>query len=436
MRDLFVTTVVFASLPLILWRPWLGMIMWTWLAFMNPHRLTWGFAFDMPFAYMVALTTLFGMLMSREPKLIPWTRETVVLLVFIAWMALTTVFAAYPELAWQQLLKVVKIQLMIFVLMMLMTERVRIHALVWTIALSIGFYGIKGGIFTVVHGGAYHVRGPLQTFIGGDNEIGLALIMTIPLMRYLHLHTQHWVLRWGMVPAMMLSALATVGTQSRGALVGLVAMAVFLWLKGRKKFLTLLLVGLAVVPILFVMPQAWWDRMATIKEYDQDQSVRGRFASWGMAVNLAKDRVFGGGFETFQRGMFQVYAPNYTGRHDAHSIYFEVLGEHGFVGLALFLALGILTWLSASWIIRNARRDPGMTWMSDLAAMVQVSLVGYASAGAFLGLAYFDYYYNLVAIVVVCKVLLLRHLAAQQPAAAARTATPHFAPRSAAAGGP
>jgi probable O-glycosylation ligase (exosortase A-associated) len=428
MRDIFVTAIVFASLPLILYRPWIGIVMWTWLAFMNPHRLTWGWAFNLPFAYMVALATLAGMLMSREPKKIPWTRETGLLAAFLVWVTITTFFAAYPDLAWGQLNKVAKIQFMIFIALMLMNDRIRINALVWTIALSLGFYGVKGGIFTVMQGGNYHVRGPLQSFIGGNNEIGLALIMTVPLMRYCQLTATNWFIRWGFTGAILLTILAIVGSHSRGALVGLGAMVFFLWLKSRRKFMTALMLGVAVIPILLVMPEKWWERMYTIADYEQDQSVRGRFAAWGMAYRLARDRFFGGGFEAFQRAMFERYIPEYGGRHDAHSVYFEVLGEHGFVGLALFLALGIATWFSASWIIRNFRNDAEMKWMSDLAAMVQVSLVGYASAGAFLGLAYFDFYYNLIAIVIVCKTLLLKHLAAKVPAPAARAGLSARAP--------
>jgi len=125
-----------------------------------------------------------------------------------------------------------------------------------------------------------------------------------------------------------------------------------------------------------------------------------------MAVNMAKDRPLGGGFDSFQPLMFYLYAPDPENVHDSHSIYFEVLGEHGFIGLALFLTLGLMTWRTASWVIRRTRDDPGKRWAADLAAMVQVSLIGYASSGAFLGLAYFDFYYTLVAVVVLCKIVI------------------------------
>jgi probable O-glycosylation ligase (exosortase A-associated) len=409
MRDLLVTAVIFGTLPFILWRPYIGVLVWTWLAFMNPHRLTWGFAYDMPFALIVALTTLFAVLASREEKKIPWTRESVVLLIFVGWMVLTTFFAAYPTLAWPQLEKVIKIQVMIFVTLMLMRTKERINLMVWVMTLSLAFYGVKGGIFTILNGGVFHVRGPAGSFIGGDNEIGLALIMTIPMLRYLSLTARRFWVRHAMTGAIVLTAIAAVGSLSRGALLGIVSMGLFLWLKSRQKLLTALLGAVATVVIVNVMPQQWYERIESMKNYQQDNSALGRINAWEMAFNLAKSRPLGGGFEAFRPEMFAAYAPEPGRVHDAHSIYFEVLGEHGFVGLALFLLLGAMTWRTASWIIRQARGDPQKRWAADLAAMAQVSLVGYASAGAFLGLAYFDFYYTLVATVILTRTVLLQH---------------------------
>src|SRR6266498_1820676 len=283
MRDVALTLVIFGTLPFILWRPHIGVLVWTWIGFMNPHRLTWSFAYDMPFAMIVALCTLVALLISREPKKIPWTRETILLPIFLAWLLLTTINAMYPAQAWPHLNQIWKILLMIYVTMMLMQSRERINQLVWVIALSIGFYGVKGGIFTIVHGGVYHVRGPEGSFIGGDNEMGLALIMTIPLLRYLQLAVRNIWLRGAMNAAMVLAAIATVGSQSRGALLGLVAMGTFLWLKSRNKIFTAVLGIVAIGLVLSVMPQEWFDRMETIKNYDTDQSAVGRINAWKMA---------------------------------------------------------------------------------------------------------------------------------------------------------
>ena len=213
MRDYIVTLIVFGSLPYILSRPYLGVVMWSWLGYMNAHKLSWGFATTMPFAQVVAIATLLGLLFSSEPKRIPWTRETIILLLFILWMCITTFFALEPDRAINLLEKVLKIQLMTFVTLMLMGSRERIDLLVWTIAVSIGFYGVKGGIFTITTGGGYHVTGPTGTFIEGNNEIGLAMLMALPLIRYLQLEAkQKWV-RLGLLAALLLTIVAVLGSQ-------------------------------------------------------------------------------------------------------------------------------------------------------------------------------------------------------------------------------
>jgi probable O-glycosylation ligase (exosortase A-associated) len=296
-----------------------------------------------------------------------------------------------------------------------MQNKERINQLVWVMALSLAFYGVKGGIFTILHGGVYHVRGPAGSFIAGDNEIGLALIMTIPLLRYLQLTAKAGWLRGAIGIAMVLSAISAIGSQSRGALLGIISMGIFLWLKSRNKIYTGMIAAVAAGLILSVMPQQWFDRMETIKTYEQDGSALGRINAWRMAFNMAKDRPLGGGFDAFRGDMFALYTGSAENVHDSHSIYFEVLGEHGFVGLALFLLLGFLTWRTASKVVKRARGDPQNGWLADLASMVQVSVVGYASAGAFLGLAYFDFYYTLVAVVVVCSRLLVPQEQAREP---------------------
>ncbi|MES1999795.1 MAG: putative O-glycosylation ligase, exosortase A system-associated [Pseudomonadota bacterium] len=412
MRDLFVTLVVFGSLPYILSKPYVGIYMWSWLGYMNPHRLAWGFAYSFPFSLVVGIVTLVALAFSREPKKIPWTRESIVLLLLIMWMLVTTIFSLHPALAWLQMEKVAKIQLMIFLTMILINNREKIERLVLVIALSLGFYGIKGGIFTVLHGGAYRVQGPAGTFIGGNNEMALALIMTIPLIWFLHLNAQKIWQRHAYAAAMFLCAIAVVGSQSRGALVGGLAMGGFLWLKTRNKLFTGLIMALTVAAIVSIMPAQWYQRMNTIDTYQTDASAQGRINAWWTAFNLSKDRpLVGGGFDTFQPDVYQVYAPDPLNVHDVHSIYFEMLGEHGWVGFGLFMLLAWLTWRKGAWIIRECGKDPERKWAADLARMLQVSMIGFASAGTFLGLANFDLYYHLIAIMVVTGVVVLKQAA-------------------------
>lgn len=400
MRDLLVTGIVFGLLPFMFKRPWVGILLLAWLGYMNPQRLTYGFAYDLPFSMVVAIVTIVAFLFSKEKKEMIWTRETVVLVIFIGWMLFTTFFAFYPDDAWTQWNKVWKIQLIVFLTAMIIKDRQQLNWLVWTIALSIGYYGVKGGIFTITTGGSFRVWGPEGSFIGGNNEIALALVMIIPLIRYLHLQAdRNWV-KWGLASAMLLCAVSAIGSQSRGALLAMVAMGFFLWTKSRNKAVTGTYLVVAVAIIAATMPQSWYDRMNTIETYQEDASALGRINSWYTAFNVAKDQVTGGGFEMLTRPpTFHQYAPNPFMVHDAHSIYFEVIGEHGFVGFGLFILLGVLAWLRAQQVIRYCYKNPDKKWASDLAAMIQVSMIGYATGGAFLGLAYFDLPYHLMIMV-------------------------------------
>ena len=401
MRDLLVAAIIFGLLPMVLRRPQVGIYLWCWISYMNPHRLAYGFAMNFPWAYTIAIATLMGMLFSKEPKRILWTRETILVVVFVIWMLITTYFAFFPDLAWEGWVKAFKIQLMTFVTIMVITNRKRINGVIWMIALSLGFYGVKGGIFTILHGGVYRVQGPDGTFIGGNNEMALALVMTVPLIAYLRLQEKrHW-LKLGLTGAMLLTAIAAIGSQSRGALVGMLAMGLFLWLKSSSKIMTGLLMVIAVVAIGSIMPQEWYDRMNSTKNYEQDDSALGRINAWHCAFNVAKSRITGGGIEMFRHSVFQQYAPDPGRVHDVHSVYFEVMGEHGFIGFGLFMTIMIFTWMKGSFIIRRTKRMPDLKWASDLAAMVQVSMIGYATCGAFLGLSYFDLIWHLVAIMVI-----------------------------------
>jgi putative inorganic carbon (HCO3(-)) transporter len=411
MRDILVTLIVFGLLPSVFKRPYVGALMWVWISVMNPHTQGWGFATSFPFAAIIGGVTIVSMLFNKDPKNLPLTPITWTLIAFVVWMNVTTVFAFYPQESYEQWIKVMKIMLMTFVTFMLIKTKQHVQLLIWVIVISLGYYGIKGGAFTMIGGGEDMVLGPEGTFIGGNNEIALALIITIPLMHYLQMISNNVWVRHGMTVAMVLCAFAALGSYSRGALLAIAGMSLFLWIKSQHKIRIGLLLILAIPPALALMPQKWTERMDPIQDYEEDGSVQGRFNAWWMAYNLAKDRpLIGGGFEVSVPELFYRYAPDPEDLHAAHSIYFQALGEHGFIGLGLYLLLGFLTWRTGSWIIRHTARLKEYQWATHLATMIQVSLVGFAIGGTFLSLLYFDVPYYLMAAMVSTRVLVEKEL--------------------------
>ena len=125
-----------------------------------------------------------------------------------------------------------------------------------------------------------------------------------------------------------------------------------------------------------------------------------------MLWNLAVDRpLTGGGFEPYSRQIFEQYNSFYQGSLSAHSIYFQVLGEHGFVALGLFLLFWFLVWRMCTQVAKATRGNQQDHWAYWLAQMVKVSLVAYLVGGAFQNLAYWDLPYYLFVAIAVTRVI-------------------------------
>jgi probable O-glycosylation ligase (exosortase A-associated) len=402
-RDVILTLLIGLALPLMIWRPRFGALAWAWFGLMNPHRLTWGFAYSLPFGQMIIGATLIGALVSREPKTFKGGLATVVLFVLLCYFAVTTMFALNPTRAIPMLERAVKVQVGTFLALLLLYKREHVIALMWVIAGSIGFYAVKGGLYTIATLGAGRVWGPVDSFISDNNAFALATVMSIPVWAFLYTqYAERKWLRWAIVAAIGLSALSALGSQSRGAFVAIAAMAAFLWFKSHRKLVTgpaILLIGIALIAF---MPGEWMQRMATIQTYQQDPSAIGRIETWKMLMNLAWARpLLGGGFEPYERWIFEIYNPAYGATHSAHSIYFQVLGEHGFLALGLFLGFWALVWRMCGRIARSTRDRPDERWAYWLAQMTKVSLVAYLVGGMFLNLAYWDMPYFLFVAVAV-----------------------------------
>jgi probable O-glycosylation ligase (exosortase A-associated) len=120
MRGVLLALVIFGSLPAIFVKPHIGVLVWSWFSYMNPHTYTWGFAANFRWALLIGGVTVLAWLFSREPKRIPWTPITILLLAFTLWTSFTTLFALVPDAAYEKWDQSMKIFLMTFVAMGLM----------------------------------------------------------------------------------------------------------------------------------------------------------------------------------------------------------------------------------------------------------------------------------------------------------------------------
>jgi len=396
MRGLLFLGLLLASLTAAFVQPFVGVLVWTWLSIMNPHRETYGYGNFLPYAYIVAGVTVLAFLLSREPKKL---RLDMISVSFIAMMiaaSASTLLALSPESAVAKWDRTMKTILFCLLTMTLMTNKVRIHAFVWVLAISVGYFGIKGGVFSILTAGNYRVFGPENTYIYDNNHLALAIIMTVPLIFYLYQQSELVFVRVGALSVMLLSLAAAFFTYSRGGLLALIVMGSVLWLRSRHKFASLVLALLAVLFVFSFAPEKWFERMATISTYEEDSSALGRLRIWSAALAIFAEHPFlGGGFRvTYEPQIVDRYSPGVTARA-VHNSHIEVLVELGLAGFLPHLLLIIASLGYCERIIRYAKHRADLIWARDLASSLQVAIVGYVVGGTFLSLGYYDGWYNL-----------------------------------------
>jgi putative inorganic carbon (hco3(-)) transporter len=391
MRALVVLAAFGSLLVLAMTHPQAGLYAWAWLTLMQPHQEAWGLG-GLRLNLVVAITTIVFWLLSKEPKKLPLGPTGGLILAFMIWMVVAQITSLRPTYSWPYFDQFIRVMIFIILCLIMLNTKARIHAMIWVLSISIGYYAIKGGAFTLLTGGSHHVLGPPYTMISDNNHMGGAAVFLIPLLNYLRLQTEVRWIRIGLFLSIVLTVFCVLGTQSRGAFIALALIAVPFWWRSRNRLmLAVVLVPLAVGALSF-MPESWSARMQTIENASADASFQGRVDAWVIATKIALGNpLTGGGFRVpYLQEVAGAYLSAPRQARAAHSIYFEILGSMGFVGLALFVSIIALAFRNASWIRHHTRNEAGLQWARDLANMAQISLMAYCIAGAALSLEFWE----------------------------------------------
>ena len=429
MRGLILLIVFFSALPFILVHgPFFGILMWYWISLMNPQKLVWNsVAAGIPYAHIVAVSTLLWWFLSKaEPKLPPMNKTTGLLVMLAVWISVTSILGTGPgDQIYEKWQLAEKMLLMTIVAYTLTTTRLRLDQLIVVCTLSIAFFGVKGGVFSILFsGGTARIYGPDGTMIGDNNDLGVALTMILPLLFYLRERYRQPSLKWPFLVMIGLTFIGDIFTYSRGALVAMFAMGAMLWWRSRRKVSMALLIGVGAVGVWNFAPEEWMERMGTIGTYQEDASAETRIYLWHLAWDMALKRpITGAGFHwsndpaSVNLQLRDSGLPPLTRPRAPHSNWFEMLGDHGFVGLAIFISILISTAVDAGWLVRQSRGNPDLEWANSLGRMLQASLVGYCAGGSFATQAMFDGFYAVVIIAAAARRIVAAEIAARDAAA-------------------
>ncbi len=415
MRDLVALGAMFFFVPLAFMNPFSAYLLWGWGGLIALNFYLFGFMSGLPYVFIFALITL-GPVFFRKDVIrqhFEPNRTVVLMILYVVHGFVCAVFA-YPGLErnWELWGNVAKTVLFCLLMPMLANDRFRIHSIVVMMALALSFHGVLDGLKFIASAGAHNAQSNPK--FGDNNHLSLILLMALPVIYYLQHYAAHRLARWGFLGALVLTLLAVMATRSRAGLIGLFVVGVAVVLTTRRRWSAVIAVLLATVLITQVAPDDWTTRMQTIQSADQDASFMGRVAAWKVSSAIAVAHPFvGGGFRALQSvpvwdrfrsqqgllGFIDTPVLNRSGVA-AHSIWFEVMGDLGFVGLFLFVALLVNAFLTRRHIRALVRANGGdQRWAGDLADMLGISLLAYVVTGSTLSAAYFELPY-------VCMMLL------------------------------
>lgn len=428
MRDLMFAFMFAPLLFMSLRNGFVAYLLWCWAGLIAIQFYLYGFMLGIAYVQLFAAIALLQFLLRKDPERLPYSpnRTTALFVIFAIHITLCATFS-YPghPRNWEASGNMIKTILFCALMPLVVTSRYRIHALVLVIALATSFHGVIDGLKFIVSGG-HHVAHGIAKF-GDNNHYAMVLIMVIPLLAYLHKHSAVRFVKLGFLGLIPLLVFSVMATQSRGGLICLVAVGSWFLLTSRRKAIGIFVVLICATLVLFFASDQWMTRMQSIDSASEDGSFLGRVGAWHISTAIALvNPVFGGGpysiemgsvWNTFRNaqgllGFLPMDLNGIPGRGRAtHSIYFQAMGDLGFVGFFIFVAILTNAFLTARSIVNMCKRaGPRLDWALSLAQMLTLAVLAYAVAGALLSATYFDLPYVLFMLVQVLKMQVEREM--------------------------
>lgn len=423
MRD----AVILLALPFLLYamakRPFIGLGLWIWTALFFPNGWLYGIASVIRYNLLFAGITIAGYVVLKKKPAFKLTPTGGLVLLFFAWTTASTLMGiGNPDWVWDIWSRFLKVILLFVFVLAIIENKLHMDFFLWCAVLSVGFFADLEALKYLATGGGHKIEGMSGHVLGDRNELSIAFAMILPMCAYL---LQEYGKRSKVVPAallgtMVLIVIAIIGTQSRGGFIVLIALSGYFYFKSERKGLMTVLFLILVLGMSQLVTDEWVARIQTVDAANQDASFMGRVVAWKLSFILASHNpFFGGGFkalETFPvwhalSQEFGSFAWFYTGEnfpdpdrvHAAHSVYFQVLGDHGFAGLAIYLGFLVGAFHKARKVVKLALKHKLPTWIPRLATTLQLTMFAFCLGGASLSFAYFDLTFAVIGLLIVLE---------------------------------
>lgn len=415
MRDLFFLAFLPYLIYLIFKRPFVGAALWIWSSLFIPDVWAWGIATVVRFNFTVVMVSILSYLLYSHKEKLAWSWTATFVLAFYIWFSISSALAiSNTEIPFQWWDTLTRIIALFFFCQLVLTRKLHWDVFIWAMMLALGGYGAVEAVKYLLSGFNHSIVGIPWSPLSDRNLLAVGLNMMIPMAIYLRSQTRSMVLRMGLLAIILLLPIAVIGTFSRGGLVTLACLAILYLLGSGRRFLPVAAaLAITAYGLSYVVTDEYVDRAQTIQTANEDDSFVGRTSAWKLSLYIALDRPFFGGgplaVETPDVWPWYeaVYDPDQYWRtgssyematRAAHSVYFQVLGDTGFGGLALYLLmLG-----SALAMTRHIVRVGQVTANGSLVHLGRalfLALAAFLIGGAALGMAYLDITFALLGLI-------------------------------------
>jgi len=403
LRDIIFSAMVLFMVPACYRKPFIGLVMFSWLAYMRPQDLTWGFAREQRWSYLIAVTTFLGYLKSRPTEWFIRDWRNYVMIVMILVVGISGVVSKYASaITFNHFLEFAKILVIAMFTTVVVKRREQLRILLWIIALSLGFYGVKSGIWGIMTlGRVAIIRGP-GGMMKDNNALALALAMAVPILLHLGLTERHRLVKYAFLISVPLSAFTVMLTHSRGGFLSLACGLVVLVWHSRNRVAVFSAGALLAIAAFVLAPPEYKERISTIADYKTEGSAQGRIRSWGIGYRMAlANPLLGVGIEQYVHHYNDFASEPGHGVIVAHNSFIQIWAESGTLALILYLFL-LASCFIMIWRVRaRARHHFYTSWVLNYCTMFEASMVAFTVGGMFLNKAHFDLFYHMVAIILV-----------------------------------
>ena len=434
MRDFFFVLVMVGLVALGFYRPWLMTYTYLYTDIIQPQRISYLLR-ALPINFIIGAAAVVLFLFDKKKNL-SFGIVQALMLAFVLWFTITSNMAVIQDnqvwFKWDAAWKSV-IFAGVFMPLVLSTRR-RIEGAIGLLILCVSLVTVSGGMKTLAGGGGYGTLSMIVDVNKGlyeSSTISTVAIAVIPLILYMFRHSPlvgrtrlTKIGMWGLIAS---SLLILVGTEARTGLVCLAALAMMMFWRARQKIAIVIgVVTLALVALPF-LPASFTKRMETITTPSDDVSASTRTEVWAWTLDFVADHPLGGGFRTSRLTNFSVSVPirgadgTISGykvveqrARAFHSSYFEVLGEHGWPGLFIYISIIVASLVKLARLRgRYTKGPPEDAWVRDLSQALFRAILIYAVGGLFVGLAFQTTLYMFIGLGVATTQLLAARRAAE-----------------------